>query len=169
MTILKRYKCVKSNDETRFAVGEIYPLYKSYKGDRNYIVANNNVRWYEKEFQIIEQEYGVEFTELNKNEMNDIKEGQTYVCKRDDLDEWTLDKEYKSQKFSNGVLYITDDDKCNWHLFNNKMLNQVFKLNEKTLDLNKLTTAELREYIELLENKEKTESLLNEFIERVTK
>lgn len=63
MTILKRYKCIKSNDEKRFAVGEIYPL---YKGDRNYIVANNNVKWYEKEFPIIEQEYGVEFDEVKE-------------------------------------------------------------------------------------------------------
>lgn len=56
MTILKRYKCIKSNDEKRFAVGAVYPLYKS---EKNYIVANNNTLWYEDEFPIIEKEYGV--------------------------------------------------------------------------------------------------------------
>lgn len=164
MTILKRYKCIKSNDEKRFAVGEIYPL---YKGDRNYIVANNNVRWYEKEFPLIEDDWGVEFTELT--EMYDIKEEQTYVCQRDDLNWWTLGKEYKVKKFSNGKLYITDDNDDGWYLDNSGLLSNVFKLKEPTLDLNKLTTAELREYIDLVENKEKAESLLNEFIERMTK
>ena len=50
MTIVKRYKCIKSNDEKRFAVGEIYPL---YKGKRNYVVANNGTKWYEDEFPLI--------------------------------------------------------------------------------------------------------------------
>lgn len=99
----------------------------------------------------------------------DIKEGQTYICTRVDLDEWTLDKEYQSQEFSNGRLYITDDNKDNWYLDRDNLINKVFKLKEKTLDLNKLTTAELREYTDLLENKEKAESSLNEFIERMTK
>ncbi len=97
-----------------------------------------------------------------------FKEGQTYVCKRDDLDWWTLDKEYRVQTFSDGGLYITDDDECDWYLTNN-LLNTVFKLKEKTFDLNKLTTAQLREYVDLLENKEKAESLLNDFIERMSK
>ena len=61
MTILKRFKCIKSNDERRFTAGEIYPL---YKGKLNYIVANNNVKWYENEFPIIEKEYGVELAEM---------------------------------------------------------------------------------------------------------
>lgn len=56
MTILKRYKCIKSNDEKRFAVGEIYPL---YKGKINYVVANNGTKWYEDEFPLIENQYGV--------------------------------------------------------------------------------------------------------------
>lgn len=166
MTILKHYKCIKSNDEKRFAVGEIYPL---YKGARNYIVANNNVNWYENEFPIIEAEYGVEFTDLNENEMYDVKEGQTYVCKRDDLDWWTLGKEYKVV-FEKGLgLVLVDDEAYKWYLPNYDLLNSVFKLKEKTLDLNKLTTADLREYVDLLENKEKAESSLNEFIERMTK
>ena len=101
--------------------------------------------------------------------MLNAKEGQTYVCKRDDKDWWTLDKEYKVQAFSNGELYITDDEGSNWYLPNDGLLNTVFKLKEQPFDLNKLPTAQLREYVDLLENKEKTDALLNEFIERMTK
>ena len=99
----------------------------------------------------------------------EIKEGQTYVCKRDKLAWWTLDKEYKVQTFRNGILYLTDDEGYNWYLPNDELMNNVFTLKEKTFDLNKLTTAQLREYVGLLENKENTDALLNEFIERMTK
>ena len=101
--------------------------------------------------------------------MLNAKEGQTYVCKRDKLAWWTLDKEYKVQAFSNGELYITDDEGSNWYLPNDGLLNTVFKLKEQPFDLNNLTTAQLREYIDLLEDKEESERLLNEFIERMTK
>ena len=97
-----------------------------------------------------------------------FKEGQTYICKHNGLELWTLGKEYKVQAFSNGDLYITDDEEDKWYL-NNILLNDVFKLKEKTLDLNKLTTEQLREYIDLREDKEESESLLNEFIERMSK
>lgn len=97
------------------------------------------------------------------------KEGQTYVCKRDKLAWWTLGKEYKVQACSNGDLYITDDDRYKWYLPNDNLLNQVFKLKENTFDLNTLTTAQLREYIGLLEDKEESERLLNDFIERMSK
>lgn len=98
----------------------------------------------------------------------DFKEGQTYICKRDDKDWWKKDKEYKVQVFSNGRFYLKDDYGNNWYLTNN-LLNQVFKLKEKTVDLNTLTTPQLKEYVKLLENKEHAESSLNEFIERMTK
>ena len=102
--------------------------------------------------------------------MTNATEGQTYVCKRDKLAWWTLDKEYKVQKFSDeSGLYIMDDDGYNWYLPNDGLLNTVFKLKEQTFDLNKLTTAQLREYIGLLENKENADSSLNNFIERMTK
>lgn len=70
MTILKRYQCIKSNDETRFTVGETYPL---YKGEINYIVANNNLKWYENEFPIIEKEYGVELAEMKDLKSNKLE------------------------------------------------------------------------------------------------
>lgn len=99
----------------------------------------------------------------------EFKEGQTYICKRDKLAWWTLDKEYKVQTFGNGVLYLTDDCGDTWYLPNDGLLKTVFKLNEQTFDLNKLTTSQLREYVGLLEDKEKAESSLNEFIERMNK
>lgn len=111
---------------------------------------------------------------LNKKEENTMttlafKEGQTFVCKRDDIGWWTKDKEYKVVFDKCHGLVIVDDDGCKWDLPNDKLLNDVFKLKEKIFDLNTLTTAQLREYIGLLEDKEDAENLLNEFIERMTK
>ena len=100
--------------------------------------------------------------------MTNAKEGQTYVCKRDKLAWWTLDKEYKVQASSNGLLYLTDDEGDNWDLPNDGLLKTVFKLKEKAFDLNELTTEQLREYIGLLEDKENTAALLNDFIERMS-
>lgn len=102
MKILKRYKCVKSDDESRFAVGEIYPLYKD---KRKYIVSNNNVMWFENEFPIIEEEWGVELVELKEE--------------------------------------------------------------NKTLDLNNLTTEQLFEYVDLTRAAHDAVSNLNDFIERM--
>ncbi|MBN2918450.1 MAG: hypothetical protein JTJ28_02305 [Lactobacillus sp.] len=115
MTILKRYKCIQSDDKRRFTVGAIYPLYKR---EKNYIVANNTTLWYEDEFPIIEKEYGV-------------------------------------------LLKVIDET-------------------EKSLDLNKLTIYQLKEYIDLqqalelaekeldlkLAKKEVAKYELDEFIER---
>lgn len=98
----------------------------------------------------------------------EVKEGQTYICKRDDLEWWTEGKEYKVQTFNSDVLYLTDDDGYNWYVTND-LMNDVFKLKEQPFDLNKLTIAQLKEYVGLLEDKEKAESSLNEFIERVNK
>lgn len=130
------------------------------------IVDNGGAKWTSNALSSFSNEFKLkENTKMSKLE---IKEGQTYVCQRDDLDWWTLGKEYKVQSFSDGRLYITDDEGYDWYVTNN-LLSTVFKLKEKTFDLNKLTTAQLREYIDLLEKKEKSESLLTDFIERVTK
>lgn len=102
---------------------------------------------------------------MNKLE---IKEGQTYVCKRDDLEWWTLDKEYKIVFDKNHELVIVDDDESKWYV-NNSLMNHVFKLKAKSFDLNTLTTEQLREYVDLLEEKEESESFLNHFIERMSK
>lgn len=97
-----------------------------------------------------------------------FKEGQTYVCKRDDQGWWTLDKEYKVVFDKDFELVIIDDGGDKWYV-TNTLLNQIFKLKEQTFDLNKLTTEQLREHIGLREDKENTERVLNEFIERMTK
>lgn len=100
---------------------------------------------------------------------SEIKEGQTYVCTKSNEDYWTEGKEYKVQTFCNGMLYLTNDEGYNWYLPNDELLNDVFKLKEQPFDLNKLTTAQLREYVGLLEDKEESERLLNDFIERMKK
>lgn len=97
-----------------------------------------------------------------------FKEGQTFVCQHDGLDGWTKDKEYKVQALSNGRLYLKDNSGCNWYP-TNKMLNQVFKLKEKTVDLNKLTLEDLDEYLKLATELEAAKYLMNDFIERMTK
>ena len=99
----------------------------------------------------------------------EIKEGQTYICKRDDIAWWTLDKEYKVVFDSCHGLVIVDDDGYRWCLPNYNLMKNVFKLKEKTFDLNTLTTEQLREYVDLLEDKEESESFLNHFIERMSK
>lgn len=101
--------------------------------------------------------------------MNNIIEDQTYVCKRDDIGWWTKDKEYKVVFDKCHGLVIVDDDGCKWDLPNDNLLNDVFKLKEKIFDLNTLTTAQLREYVGLLEDKERVEHSLTDFIERMTK
>ena len=104
--------------------------------------------------------------------MLNVKEGQIYVCKRGKLPWWTLGKEYKVVKvvFENGLfaLAIVDDCGEKWYLPNDDLLKTVFKLNVPIFDLNKLTTSQLREYVELLEDKENTAALLNDFIERMS-
>ena len=42
------------------------------------------------------------------NKLN-VKEGQIYVCKRDDMENWTLDKEYKVV-FDKGLGLVIIDD-----------------------------------------------------------
>lgn len=130
-----------------------------------FLVDDDDDRWSSNDLSLYDSRF-----ELKDEQLKIIpKEGQTYTCKRDDIDGWTLGKEYKVQTFSNGRLYITDDDGLNCYLPNDHLLNQVFKLKEKTFDLNALTIEQLKEYVKLLENKENAESSLNDFIERMTK
>ena len=102
--------------------------------------------------------------------MTNAKEGQTYICTKSDRPWWTVGKEYKVVLNSYGDLCFVDDDGGDeWYIPNDNLLNNWFKLKEKAFDLNKLTTVQLREYVGLLEDKEESERLLNEFIERMTK
>lgn len=98
----------------------------------------------------------------------DVKEGQTYVCKRNDFPWWTLNKEYKVVFDKSHELEIIDDEGDSWYITQD-LLNNVFKLKEKTFDLNALTIEQLKEYMGLLENKENAERSLTDFIERMSK
>lgn len=98
-----------------------------------------------------------------------FKEGQTYVCTKTDKPWWTEGKEYKVASRGGLELYLHDNDGDFYTQQNINNNSTKFKLKEQPFDLNKLTTAQLREYVGLLEDKEKAESLLTDFIERVTK
>lgn len=102
--------------------------------------------------------------------MLNAKEGQTYVCTKAERPGWTEGKEYTVVLNSDGIPTLVDNVGAKW-TFKNALssFNNEFKLKENTFDLNKLTTVQLREYVGLLEDKENAESLLNEFIERMTK
>ena len=135
----------------------------------------------------------------------DLKEGQTYICTKSDTPWWTRGKDYKVVSTNHGKLCLVDDDGDSWYLDSLKYETCQFKLTEtstfkkygklrfsmdelpdekeKSLDLNKLTVYQLKEYVELqqdlelaekdlavkLAKKELAEYQLDEFIERMTK
>ena len=130
-----------------------------------FLVDDDDDHWSSNDLSLYDSTF-----ELKDEQLKIIpKEGQTYVCKLDDLDEWTLDKEYGVVLDESLGLVIVDDYGDKWYMPNYSLLNDVFKLKEKTFDLNALTIEQLKEYVKLLENKENAESSLNEFIERITK
>lgn len=156
------YICTKAN-ERWLTEGKEYEVGLSSL-NKTFIVDDGD-RWTAQDLSVYDSTFKLKDTQPKVTP----QEGQTYVCKRDDIDWWTKDKEYKVQKFSDdNRLYLTDDEGYNWYLPNDGLLNNVFTLKEKTFDLNKLTTAQLKEYVGLLEDKENTAALLNDFIERMS-
>lgn len=103
---------------------------------------------------------------MNKLE---FKEGQTYVCTKAKRSWWTEGKEYTVVLNSDGIPALVDDGGAKWPAHALSSFSNEFKLKENTVDLNKLTTAQLREYVDLLENKENAERSLTDFIEGMTK
>ena len=99
----------------------------------------------------------------------DFREGQTYVCVKSERSWWTVGKEYPVVLNSCGIPVLVDNGDDRWSANDLNAFNNEFKLKENIFDLNKLTTAQLKEYVGLLEDKEKTERLLNDFIERMSK
>lgn len=157
-----------------WTVGKEYPV-QLRTGMNPCIVDDEGVAWYSDAYEMYAT-FKLKKKIKGGNEMLNVKEGQTYVCKRDKLAWWTLGKEYTVQKFSNGVLYITDDDGRNWYLPNDNLMNQVFKVKEKTFklkgktfDLNNLTINELDEYVDLQQALELAKNELDDFIERMSK
>lgn len=102
-----------------------------------------------------------------------LKEGQTYICTKSDISWFTEGKEYKVFLTSASDLVLVDDQKDTWDSEDLKDLietsNTRFKLKEKKFDLNKLTTKQLINYVELLKEKDKAENHLNRFIEEMKK
>ena len=104
-----------------------------------------------------------------------FKDEDTVICSKSTRPWITQFKVYTIQKNDEDKLAVCDDEGTIWtleylthtgHRFS-LITGNVFR--KETFDLNNLTTAQLREYIDLLENKEESERLLNEFIERMTK
>lgn len=134
----------------------------------------------------------------------DLKEGQTYICTKSDTPWWTRGKDYKVVSTNHGKLCLVDDDGDSWYLDSLKYETCQFKLKdaysftkygkvmfsmdelpdekEKSLDLNKLTVYQLKEYIDLqqalelaekelalkLAKKELAKYELDEFIEEMS-
>lgn len=100
-----------------------------------------------------------------------LKEGQTYVCTKSDVSWWTEEKEYKVFLTSASDLVLVDDERDTWDSEDLKDLietsNTRFKLKKKKFDLNKLTTKQLSNYVELLKEKEEAENRLNRFVEEM--
>lgn len=153
------YVCIKS-DRPWWTVGKEYKVALDYLNEP-VLIDDEKDYWSPQDI--------IAFNNQFKLKEKQLTEGQTYVCKRDDLEEWTLGKEYKVVFYESHGLVIVDDGRGKWYLPNDNLLNDVFKLKENIFDLNKLTTAQLREYVDLIEDKEKSENLLNDFIERMTK
>ena len=93
-----------------------------------------------------------------------FKEGQTYICTKSRLEWWTVGKEYKVVLDDHGYLALSDNNENTWWSHN---LDARYTQFELRLDLNKLTKEQLRDYEKLLKEKEKAESRINEFIEKI--
>lgn len=145
--------------------GKEYKVFNHKEYNKLVLIDDQGTKWLDDELSDSPNKFKLK----EEPQMLGVKEGQTYVCKSNNIDGWTLGEEYRVEKFSNGVLYIRDNEGLKWYLPNDFMMNMVFKLKEKTFDLNALTIEQLKEYVALLENKENAERSLTDFIERMSK
>lgn len=103
-----------------------------------------------------------------------FKEDQVYTCTMSDRPWWTKGKDYTIVLDCYGKAVMKDNDGDSWTSLDLETSNNEFKLKEnikepvqnKTIDLNKLSLEELDEYLELATALEEAEYLMNEFIER---
>lgn len=98
--------------------------------------------------------------------MLNAQEGQTYICTKSDKPWWTRGKEYEVASTTPGLPCLVDDDGDSWELDSLEYDTCQFKLKYKSLDLNKLTVYQLKEYADLQQAMELAESELDKFIER---
>ena len=107
--------------------------------------------------------------------MVNFKENDTVVCSKSTRPWITQFKVYTIQKNDDGKLAVRDDQGTFWTLEYLTYTGNIFTLltenifRKEPFDLNKLTLEELDEYLKLATALEEAESLLNEFIERMTK
>lgn len=137
--------------------------------------------------------------------MLNAKEGQLCICVKSDRPWWTRGKEYEVVRNQHNELCFVDDDGTKWPIHYLKYHGSQFKRKEtssfkkygklrfsmdelsdekeKSLDLNKLTVYQLKEYVDLqqalelakkelalkLAKKELAKYELDEFIERMKK
>lgn len=144
-----------------WTVGKEYPV-QLRTGTNPCIVDDEGIGWYQDTYEM----YATFKLNEEEKEMA-FKIGDKVYGKNRHNEDWLT-----------GEIVVTDKQ---WG-YRIKVLNSDYKyawldadtvkllLEEKPkLDLNNLTTAELREYVELVEDKEEAEFLLECFIEKVTK
>src|SRR5699024_2823801 len=96
------YICTKACNESWWTEGKEYNVVCNTYGIP-VLVNDGGYKWTAKDLSAFRNEFKLkENTKMNTSE---IKEGQTYVCKRDNMPNWTLGKEYKVVKvvFENGL------------------------------------------------------------------
>lgn len=107
--------------------------------------------------------------------MVNFKENDTVVCSKSTNPWITQFKVYTIQTSDEGKLAVRDDLGKIYELEKLTDAGNIFTLmtgdifRKEPFDLNKLTLEELEEYLQLATSLEEAESLLNDFIERMTK
>lgn len=97
----------------------------------------------------------------------DFKFGDNVYGKNRHNEDWITGEIVAADKQGGYRIKIVDED-YQYAWLDTETVNHLVEEKPK-FDLNKLTTAELREYVELVEDKEQAEFLLECFIEKVTK
>ena len=90
--------------------------------------------------------------------------GQIYICTKSKYEWWTVGKKYNVVLDRHGYIALSDNNEDTWWPHSLDANYTKFKLE---LDINELTGEQLKEYNDLIEDKEKAENRINEFIEKI--
>lgn len=93
-----------------------------------------------------------------------FREGQIYTCTKSKFVWWRVGKDYRVVLDKYDHLALLDSCDCTWWSINLDVNSTQFKLK---LDINELTKEQLVEYNSLIEDKEKAERRINEFIDKI--
>lgn len=163
----EQYKCVKAPNGN-FTEGKLYNVECNYAG-QTWLRGNDGLQYTSEQCTVGHRlnTTGLQFEKVERDKEMAFKIGDKVYGKNRHNEDWLT-----------GEIVVTDKQ---WG-YRIKVLNSDYKyawldadtvkllLEEKPkLDLNNLTTAELREYVDLVENKEGAEFLLESFIEKVSK